>query len=117
MKNHGRMHVIAEITSAAGALALCWPERLSRLACGARAADPPAWIVRLLGARYLAQAAAELSHPTRRVWLASSVIDNVHAATMVAAAFTWPSYRRAALVSGGFATCSAVATALVARSR
>jgi hypothetical protein len=110
------MHVIAAMTSAAGALALCSPERLTRLACGATTARPPAWLVRLLGARYLAQAAAELGHPTRRVWLVSSAIDNVHAATMVAAAFTWPSYRRAALVSGGFASCSAVATAFAARS-
>jgi hypothetical protein len=72
--------------------------------------------VRLLGARYLAQAAAELGRPTREVWLAASAVDTMHAATMVAAAFTWPSYRRAAAVSGALALLSAGATASVARS-
>jgi hypothetical protein len=115
VKSTARTHLIAAVTTAVGALALSSPRRLSRLAAGSAAAVPPAWIVRLLGIRYLMQAAAEFARPTRTVWRASSAIDDLHAATMVAAAFTWPSYRRLALASGVLATGSAAATYSAAR--
>jgi hypothetical protein len=39
------------------------------------------------------------------------VVDGLHAASMVAAALTWPRYRRPALTSAAVATASAVVTA------
>lgn len=112
-----RGRIVGAVTTAAGAVALTAPHGLSRVASGSSSASPPTWIVRVLGARYLAQAAAELARPSPTTWLASSAADSLHAATMVVAAFTWPSYRRVAVVSGAVAVFSAMATASVARGR
>jgi hypothetical protein len=73
--------------------------------------------VRLLGARYLAQAAAELGQPHRAAWVLVSVVDIVHAASMCTVAALQPSYRRPAVVSAVVATGSAAVTAAVAWRR
>ena len=64
------------------------------------------WVVRLLGARLLAQHAAVLAVPGGRLVVAASGIDLLHAATMVPL-LREPRYRRAALISGGVAAVSA----------
>ena len=64
------------------------------------------WVVRLLGARLLAQHAAVLAAPGGRLVVAASGIDLLHAATMVPL-LRQPRYRRAAVVSGGVAAVSA----------
>ena len=64
------------------------------------------WVVRLLGARLLAQHAAVLAAPGGRLVVAASGIDLLHAATMVPL-LREPRYRRAALISGGVAALSA----------
>jgi hypothetical protein len=78
---------------------------------------PPAWIVRALGVRTLAQAAAEGIRPRPDVLRLGALVDLAHAASMLAAARVWPRYRRAALVSAGTAGASAVAGAVLARQR
>lgn len=108
--------VIGASTAAAGAVLLARPRQIARFVAGPGTA-PPSWIVRLLGARYLAQAAAELGRPTRAVWLTMSAIDGIHAASMIAAAALQPSYRRPAVGNAVVATGSAAVTAATAWRR
>lgn len=78
-------------------------------------ARPPAWLVRLLGGRILAQGAAELLVPKRQLVLVGSAVDLTHGASMVAAAVRLPAYRRAATVSAADAFGAATARALIGR--
>jgi hypothetical protein len=71
------------------------------------------WVVRILGARLLAQHAAVLIAPRGRLVAAASGIELLHAATMVPL-LQQPRYRRAALISGGVAAASAVVFPAVA---
>src|SRR6478672_6821149 len=43
---------------------------------------PPAWLVRVLGSRLLAQGLLEYTQPRRQVVLACGAVDAVHAASM-----------------------------------
>jgi hypothetical protein len=86
------------------------PEAAVRLACG-RVPMPPPVLVRLLGARELAQAVLLARWPTRTVARTSAGLDLVHALSMLAAAVVWPGHRRVALTSAALAGASAVATA------
>jgi hypothetical protein len=91
-----------------GAALLIRPqELLRRLAPGSPL--PPAWIVRLLGARSVVQAGTVLLRPTRGVVLAGAAVDGLHAASMIGLAVRSPSHRRPALVSAAVAVGSAVA--------
>jgi len=69
---------------------------------------PPAWLVRVLGSRLLAQGLLECTQPRRQVVLACAAVDAVHAASMVMAAITRPAYRGTAAVSAAEATVSAI---------
>jgi hypothetical protein len=95
-------------TLGAAALAV-YPHRATRVIGNDRRLAPPAWIVRVLGVRSLLQGAAELRWPTPAVACAGAVVDATHAASMVLVAARSRRYRRAALVSGGFATVAAAA--------
>ena len=64
------------------------------------------WVVRLLGGRLVVQHALVLSRPTRGHVRAAAAVDVLHAASMVPLLWS-PRYRRAALVSGGYAACYA----------
>ena len=81
---------------------------------GRRVAQPPSWIVRMLGARQIGQGAALLLRPTPATVIASAATDGLHAATMVAAALRWPRYRRVAVASGAVALVSGVLAAVSA---
>ncbi len=104
---------IGVVTAAVGIMAASRPVLVGRWAAGGNS-PPDAGIVRLLGARYLVQAAAELSIPTRAVLRAACVVDGLHAASMIGAAAAFPAYRRAALCSAAIAGTSALATAVSA---
>jgi hypothetical protein len=90
------------------ALALA-PAATARAVTGGAPVPPPA-VVRVLGARQVVQSLVLLSAPARPIVLAASAVDALHAASMVAAAARWPRYRRAALISAGVATASALVT-------
>lgn len=109
--------VIGATTAAAGTVLLVRTRQVARLASGGSGAAPPVWIVRVLGARYLTQAAAELARPSRAVWLAVSAVDSIHAVSMLAAATVKPAYRRAALANAAVAAGSAAVTAACSRRR
>jgi hypothetical protein len=74
------------------------------------------WVVRALGARLVVQHAVVLAAPQTPVVRAAAVVDAIHAASMVPLLAS-PTYRRAALVSGGFAAAwAALAAGAAGRS-
>ena len=74
------------------------------------------WLVRVLGARLVAQHGAVLAAPGRRLVRLGSAVDLAHAATMVPFVAS-PRYGRAARVSGALAAAyAAVALAVAPRS-
>lgn len=75
---------------------------------------PPAWLVRVLGARITMQAALELARPTREVAWVGAGVDVTHALSMVAVAAISRRFRRGAALSALIAGASAAALAGVA---
>lgn len=96
-----------------GAVMLVHPSGVTRLVCGG-GPEPRAWIVRLLGARLVAQHGFTLLHPTRDVVLAGAGVDVLHAASMGLVRARWPRYARPAWVSGSTSAASALAGVLAA---
>lgn len=93
---------------------------LTRPTAVAAAVDPRfprdrLWIARVLGARLLAQHALVLVRPDGTSLRLASVVDGLHAASMLPV-LALPRYRRAALVTGGLAAASAMAGRSVAGS-
>lgn len=76
---------------------------------------PPAWIMRVLGARNLLQTVPEVVSPNRNLLRLGVLVDSLHAVSMLMAARIWPHYRRAALTSAVGAGVVAVAGALIVR--
>jgi hypothetical protein len=91
-----------------GAVAVVSPSLLLRLAQGPDGRDERV-TVRILGARYLAQAAAGLVLDGPRVRDVDAAVDLIHATTMVALATVAPAHRRLALLSA--VTASGLAAA------
>ena len=91
-----------------GAAALVRPGALLRV-CGAADGAGDRRVVRVLGARYVAQAAVGVGLPRRWVRTADVVVDLVHAASMVGLAALDPPHRRPALVSAAAAAGFALA--------
>lgn len=86
--------------------------------CTGEASSPRARaVVRVLGARHLAQAVLTLWQPRRRVLAAGAVIDGCHAASMLALAAADPSLRRAGLADAAAATAFTAAGAAIASAR
>jgi hypothetical protein len=86
---------------AAGAVLVLRPEgALTRLA--PEYPRQRRWVVRLLGARLVAQHAAVLAAPRPAVLRAAAAVDLLHAATMLPLLRS-PRYGRAARLSGGLA--------------
>lgn len=108
----GATRVLAGAHCAFAVLLLAQPPAVLRAVAGDQDV-PPSWIIRILGVRTLAQGAAEFLRPRRDVLVLGVTVDLAHAATMVAAAAVWPHYRRAALISAGGATTSAVVGAVL----
>ncbi len=81
----------------------------------AESSTPPVWLVRVLGARLLAQGIIVLIRPTRSVVLTGIAVDTTHALSMIGAAALWPTYRRSAAASAAEATVSAVLAAALRR--
>ncbi|MFW3169621.1 hypothetical protein [Geodermatophilus sp. CPCC 206100] len=68
------------------------------------------WLVRVLGARLVAQHATVLVAPVRPVLPVAAAVEGLHGLSMVPL-LGLPRYRRAALISGGIAGLSAVVLA------
>ena len=96
-----------------GAVMLARPGDLTRAVCGG-GPEPAAWIVRVLGARLVAQNVVTLAHPTRAVVLAGAGADALHATSMVLARLRWPEHARPIWVSGTTSVVSAPVGGLTA---
>jgi hypothetical protein len=106
--------LVAGVGLAAGTALLAGPQRI----VDAVAPEFPRerlWLVRLLGARMVAQHGAVLTVPTAALARVGSAVDLVHAASMVPLVAS-PRYGRAARLSGGLAAgYAAVALAVAPR--
>lgn len=100
------VRALAAVEGIAGLALLARPDDVVRTVAP-RSAQPPRWVVRLLGARQLLQAGVIAAVPTRTVLGFSAAIDGLHAASMVPAGLRWPALRRSATVSGGAAAAFA----------
>lgn len=119
MSIHGRLgaaRLLAGIHVGQAVVLLAQPPGALRSLAG-EGGVPPAWIMRVLGARLLLQAAPEAMAPSRSLLRLGVLVDLVHAVSMIAAARIWPRYGRATLASAGSAGASALAGALIARAR
>ncbi|MPQ96695.1 hypothetical protein GB931_01920 [Modestobacter sp. I12A-02628] len=94
------------VGAAWGGVLLLRPARVVRAVAPGEPGVPPA-VVRVLGARLLAQHALLLARPLPGAVRAGVVLDVLHLASMLPAALVWPRHRRAALAS-------AVSTAVLA---
>ncbi len=100
-----------------GAAMLVRPAAVAGVVSGG-ASTPPAGVVRVLGARQLVQGVAVVILPDSHLLLTGgSVVDALHAGSMLAAARWWPRYRRPALASAAVAGSSAVVGGLISRLR
>ncbi len=107
----------------AGAVLLGWPNKVATALTPENGTVPAAWLVRLLGARMLAQGVVQGMRPQRQVVLTGASLDFAHLLSMLATALLLPRYRRPALVSAvsaalstAAAASSAAATATAARA-
>jgi hypothetical protein len=117
VSTHDPSRLLGVSTAVAGLFMLYRPDQASRLAEGNTGTGPPGWVVRLLGARYLLQGAAELGRPTKTVWLLACGTDTAHAMSMFGMAAIRPAFRRTCLTSAAVASVSAAATAAVGLRR
>ncbi|MCU1606191.1 MAG: hypothetical protein JWP46_2656 [Modestobacter sp.] len=104
---------VSGVLAAWGVVQLARPGQLVRTLSPDRP-GPRLWVVRLLGARMLAQHALVITAPDRPVVALSATVDGIHAATMLLTAATMPAYRRASLVSAGVAGAASLAGMLAA---
>jgi len=110
------MHALPLGQAVSGALMICRPAPLAHAVSSAPSNTPPLWVLRLLGARLLAQGITAALWPRRQVAALSAGVDATHAASMVLAAVVEPRFRRPALISGAVALASALVSARAATS-
>ena len=108
------VRVLAVAQTLGAAVLAAYPHRATRIIGRDQRLVPPAWIVRVLGMRSLVQGAAEFRWPTPALAWTGATVDATHAATMAFVATRSRRYRRAAFVSGVFATLSAAGQAAAA---
>jgi hypothetical protein len=100
-----------------GALLVARPGEVGRAVSSGGGRPPAPAVVRLLGARMLAQGIVVALFPRRRVCRAAGVVDGAHAASMLGLAAVTATYRRAALASAGVAVVSAASDWVCAGAR
>ena len=112
----GLTRVLAGLGVGTGLAMLARPERIVDAVAPAFPRER-LWLVRLLGARLVAQHGAVLTAPTAGVVRLGSAVELAHAATMVPFVAS-PRYGGAARISGGLAAAyAAVALAVAPRGR
>lgn len=97
------------------AVLLLFPRQVAGSIAGRSGAQPPPWLVRVLGLRVAAQAGLELASRTPDALTASAIVDGLHAASMLPVLVS-ARYRRPALLSAGLAVASATALVLAGRA-
>jgi hypothetical protein len=112
---HGRRtltRLLAALGVAGGVALLARPQAVVDAAAPAFPRDR-LWLVRLLGARLIAQHGVVLAAPDPRVVRLGSAVELLHAASMVPFVAS-PRYGRAARISGALAAASASAALAIA---
>lgn len=110
-----RVRVLGAATAAMGAALAVGAPALGGWVAGG-GTPTPSWLVRLLGARLLAQGLLDVARPDLRLVRAGAAVDATHAASMIAVALEWPQYRRAALASAALALALGATGVVVARA-
>lgn len=98
-----------------GTALVCCPGPVLTAVAGQPVGRPELLILRVLGARHLAQAAVSAAVPSRAVLRAGAVVDLLHAASCVGLALAEPRWRRAAGLGGLSASAFAAAGLAIAR--
>ena len=111
-RRHGPVRLLAGAGAAWGMTLLVRPHQVVA-AFSPEFPESRLWVVRVLGARHLAQNAIVLAAPRTPVVGAAAAVDLLHAASMLPL-LTSDRYRRAALISGGVAASWAALGATVA---
>jgi hypothetical protein len=97
------VRAVALVRAGWGALLLTAPQAVLR-AAGHREPSGAVTVVRVLGARHLAQGLVTAAVPTGPVVALGAVVDGLHAASQFALAAAAPRWRRAGLADGLLAT-------------
>jgi hypothetical protein len=100
-----------------GAALLCAPGLALGLCAGQASSARARAVVRIVGARHLAQAALTMWRPRRTVLTVGAGIDGCHAASMLALAVASPGLRRAGLADAVAAGAFTAAGAAIASAR
>jgi hypothetical protein len=95
-----------------GAALLCAPGLALGLCTGQASSQRARTVVRILGARHLAQAVLTLWRPRPAVYLAGAGVDACHAASMLALAVADPRLRIAGIADGAAAAAFTATGAL-----
>jgi hypothetical protein len=106
---------VAAVNTLTGVALLARPEQVVAAVTHGRRA-PAKSVVRVLGARLLAQGVLLSLAPRHRILSACAAVDLTHAASMYALAGVRPQFRRAALASALAATASGLLTASAAKA-
>jgi hypothetical protein len=110
---------LAGVRAGYGAVQLLWPDRSAEQLLAGPLEPPGRTVVRVLGARQLAQAALSAAAPTAPVLAAGAGTDALHALSMAVLALAGRRWRRPAAVSGltaaAFAACGALAASRAAQ--
>jgi hypothetical protein len=81
-----------------GGLLVTAPRTVLRVLTDGAGSEAP--VIRVLGARHVAQAAVELARPTPATLRVGAAVDLLHATTCAAAVACSPTWRRPALIDG-----------------
>ena len=112
--------LLAGVRAGYGAVQLLWPDRSAEQLLGGPLDPAARTVVRVLGARQVAQAGLTVAVPTAPLLAAGAGIDTLHALSMAVLALADQQWRRPAVVSGltaaAFAACGALAARRAAQS-
>ena len=95
-----------------GVAFLVRPHTLAGLVTSGRH-TPDDTVVRVLGGRQVVQGALITRDPTPLLVVGGTVVDALHASSMLAVAAFWPRYRKAALTSAAIAGTSGIIGAAI----
>lgn len=112
-----RLRALSPVRAVVGIARLAFPHTLIPGLAAGPLSDRGQRVLRVLGARQVAQAVITGRTPTRAVLLLGAEVDVAHAASMIGLAVFERRYRRAALGDAAIAAAFAVAGAVAARTR
>jgi len=98
-----------------GLALLLQPRRVAAAVAGGHRRPVAGWLVRVLGARSVAQGAVLIARPTADLAMAGAAVDATHALSMIPFCGSHARHRRAAFASGATAAALSAAGVVAAR--